>query len=117
LRAGLLSDPEVIGRLNEKFVCTTVVIDDVRKRAEAGDEFAKQLKGHWTYPLEMIFLRPDGGLMSKLNSFKDFPGVHPDVAAPPGKNRVEVASDRAHVDAFLKHLEGQSAQSKGEPRP
>src|SRR5262245_45149609 len=104
LRAGLLSDPEVITRLNRSFVCTTVIIDDVRKRAENGDPFAKQLQTHWTYPLQMMFFGTDGSLISKLNSFKDFAGVHPDVAAPPGKQRIEVANGRAHVDAFLKHL-------------
>jgi hypothetical protein len=51
-----------------------------------------------------MFLKTDGSLISKLNSFQDFPGVHPDVAAPPEKQRVEVANDRAHIDAFLKHL-------------
>jgi hypothetical protein len=104
LRAGLLSDPEVISRLNQNFICTTIVIDDVKKRAEKGDELAKQLQAQWTYPLEMMFLRTDGTLISKLNSFKDFPGVHPDVAAPPGKQRVEAAKERAHVEMFLKHL-------------
>lgn len=104
MRAGLLSDPEVIGRLNKSFVCTTVVIDDVKKRAESGDEFAKQLKAYWNYPLEVMFLKTDGSLISKLNSFKDFPGVHPDVAAPPDKERLVVTNERAHVDAFLKHL-------------
>jgi hypothetical protein len=89
LRAGLLSDPEVIRRLNAIFVCTTVLIDDVKKLAAKGDDFAKQLQAQWTYPLEMMFLRPDGSLISRLNSFQDFPGVHPDVAAPPGKQRVE----------------------------
>jgi hypothetical protein len=104
LRAGLLSDPEVISRLNRDFVCTTVIIDDVKKRAQNGDEFAKKLKDTWNYPLQMIFLGPDGSVVSSLNSFKDFPGVHPDVAAPPGKQRIEVANERAHVDTFLKHL-------------
>jgi hypothetical protein len=105
LRAGLLSDPEVIRRLNEKFVCATVLIHDVKRCAEAGDELAKRLAAEWTYPLEMMFLRPDGSLISKLNSFQDFPGVHPDVAAPPGRERVVVADEHAHVDLFLKHLE------------
>ena len=104
MRAGLLSDPEVIARLNENFVCSTVLIDDAKRRAAQGDELAKQLAAHWTYPLEMMFLKPDGTLVSKLNSFKDFSGVHPDVAAPPGKPRVEQANDRAHAEAFLKHL-------------
>ena len=107
MRAGLLSDPEVIRRLNEAFVCTTVVINDVRRLAEKGDVLAKHLEPHWTYPLEVIFLRPDGSLLTKLNSFRDFPGVHPDVAAPPGKPRVEVTSDRSHIEAFLRHLEEQ----------
>jgi hypothetical protein len=105
LRAGLLSDPEVISRLNENFVCTTVVIDDAKRQADQGDELAKYLQANWTYPLEMMFLRTDGALIYKLNSFRDFPGVHPDVAAPPGKKRIEVASERAHVDLFLKHLD------------
>jgi hypothetical protein len=105
LRAGLLSDPEVIDRLNERFVCTTVLIDDAKKLADRGDELAKQLAAHWTYPLEMLFLRPDATLVSGLNSFKDFPGVHPDVAAPPGKTRVERENERAHVELFLKHLD------------
>jgi hypothetical protein len=105
LRAGLLSDPEVIRRLNQEFVCTTVIIDDVRRLADKGDELAKQLAAQWTYPLEMMFLRTDGSLISKLNSFKDFPGVHPDVASPPGKERVVMADEHAHVDLFLKHMD------------
>jgi hypothetical protein len=105
LRAGLLSDPEVIKRLNDEFVCTTVLIDDVKKLAAGGDTFAKHVAAQWEYPLEMMFLRPDGTLVSKLNSFKDFPGVHPDVAAPPGKKRVVDANERSHIDMFLKHLE------------
>jgi hypothetical protein len=104
LRAGLLSDPEVINRLNKSFVCTTLVIDDAKKRASNGDEFAKHLAANWSYPLQMMFLKADGSLISKLNSFNDFPGVHPDVAAPPEKKRLEVSSERVHADAFLKHL-------------
>jgi hypothetical protein len=110
LRAGLLSDPEVIRRLNAEFVCTTVVITDAHRLAEQGDELAKHLATNWTYPLEMMFLRTDGALVSKLNSFRDFPGVHPDVAAPPGKTRVEVGSERDHIDIFMKHLEGSVAR-------
>lgn len=105
MRAGLLSDPEVIRRLNERFVCTTVLINDVRKFADQGDALAKRLATEWTYPLEMMFLRPDGTLVYKLNSFKDFPGVHPDVAAPPGKERVELPDERTRVEAFLKQLD------------
>jgi len=104
LRAGLLSDPEVISRLNQSFVCTTIVIHDARKRAESGDEFAKHLAAHWKYPLQMMFLKADGSLISKLNSFQDFPGVHADVAAPPDRQRVVATDQHAHRNAFLKHL-------------
>jgi hypothetical protein len=104
LRAGLLSDPVVINRLNKSFVSTSVIIDDVEKRAESGDELAKQLAAHWQYPLELMFLTPDGKLVSKLNSFEDFPGVHPDVSAPPKGKHVPMEHERSHIDLFLKHV-------------
>jgi hypothetical protein len=104
LRAGLLSDPQVIARLNEQFVCTLIIIDDLEKRAAGGDELAKLLAPRWEYPVEMMFARPDGTVVSTLNSFKDFPGVHPDVAAPPGKRHRALDNEHAHRDHFLKHL-------------
>jgi hypothetical protein len=104
LRAGLLSDPEVIDRLNRGFVCTSVIIDDAKKRADSGDPLARQLADQWEYPLEMIFFSPGGAVVSKLNSFKDFPGVHPDVVAPPQKEHVAIDDERSHVQSFLKHL-------------
>jgi hypothetical protein len=110
LRAGLLSDPEVISRLNRNFVCVSVIIDDVQKRAESGDELAKQLVDQWEYPVEMMFLSSSSAspsactLVSKLNSFKDFPGVHRDVVAPPKKQHLELEDDHSHRDIFLKHL-------------
>jgi hypothetical protein len=110
LRAGLLSDPEVISRLNKDFVCTSVIIDDVQKQAQSGDALAKQLADWWEYPVEMMFLSPSSAspaactLVSKLNSFKDFPGVHRDVVAPPKTQHVGREDDRSHRDIFLKHL-------------
>jgi hypothetical protein len=104
LRAGLLSDREVIHRLNKGFVCTSIIIDDVQKRAKTGDELAKQLAAHWEYPVEMMFLTPDCRLVSKLNSFENFPGVHPDVVAPPRAEHVSVQHERAHIDVFLRHM-------------
>jgi hypothetical protein len=104
LRAGLLSDPEVIARLNEQFVCTFIIIDDLEKRAARGDEFARRLAAEWVYPVEMMFARPDGAVVSKLNSFKDFPGMHPDVAAPPGTRHRTFDDEHTHRDFFLKHL-------------
>jgi hypothetical protein len=104
LRAGLLSDREVIDQLSRRFVSTAAIIDDVEKRAQGGDPLAQQLAAHWEYPLELMFLTPTGTVVSKLNSFKDFPGIHPDVAAPPKGGHGRMAHDRAHIDVFLKHV-------------
>ena len=81
-----------------------MIIDDVNKRAENGDELAKALAANWKYPLEMMFLTPQCKLISRLNSFDDFQGVHPDVVAPPRHQNVPMDHERSHVDAFLKHV-------------
>ena len=104
MRAGLLSDPDVINLLNRRFVCTSTIIDDVQKRAESGDELAKYLAAQWEYPVEMMFLSPACKLVSKLNSYQDFPGMHPDVVAPPSKQHVKRRDERFHVDIFLRHV-------------
>jgi hypothetical protein len=101
LRAGLLSDPKVITRLNKAFVCTSIIIDDLEKQAATGDPFAKRLVAEWVYPVEMMFLTPAGTLVAKLNSFKDFPGMHPDVSAPPGTRHVARQAEHSHSNIFL----------------
>jgi hypothetical protein len=102
LRAGLLSDRTVINLLNDSFVCTSIIIDDVNKRAASGDELARQMAAEWKYPVEMIFLTPSCRLVSKLNSYADFRGAHPDVVAP--GDQVPLLDERTHVDAFLRHV-------------
>jgi hypothetical protein len=104
LRAGLLSDPQVIARLNKQFVCTLIIIDDLEKRAAQGDELAKRLLPQWEYPVEMMFARPDGTVLTRLNSFMDFPGMHPDVAAPPGTRHRAFDDEHTQREHFLKHL-------------
>jgi hypothetical protein len=104
LRAGLLSDPKVIARLNRQFVSTSIIIDDLEKHAARGDRLAKKLVDEWEYPVEMMFVKPDGTVVSKLNSFKDFPGMHPDVSAPPGKRYAGRKEDGSHSKMFLEHL-------------
>jgi len=76
----------------------------LEKLATNGDELAKQLVAHWEYPVEMMFVRSDGTLVSKLNSLKDFPGMHPDVAAPPGNRHVIREDGHSHSDIFLNHV-------------
>jgi hypothetical protein len=105
LRAGLLSDPEVIARLNSGFVCTSIIIDDLEQRAKSGDELAKRLVGQWEYPVEFILARTDGTVVSKMNSFKDFPGIHPDVSAPPGHQHSALRDERTHAEVFLREVD------------
>jgi len=104
LRAGLLSDLKVITRLNKDFVSTSIIIDDVEKLAAGGDELAKHCAANWEYPVEMMLLTPDCKVVSKFNSFKDFPGMHPDVSAPPGKRHAARTHEQSHSDIFLSRL-------------
>ena len=104
MRAGLLSDPKVIARLNKDFVCTSIIIDDAEKWAAKGDELARQLVAEWVYPVEIMFLTPACKLVTKLNSFKDFPGMHPDVSAPPGHRYTTVREENSHTKVFLNRL-------------
>jgi hypothetical protein len=79
LRAGLLSEQEVITLLNDRFVSTWVLVDELKQRAEEGDTFAESLLTHWEYPLDLMFLNQNGQFVTKLNSFRDLPNAHPDV--------------------------------------
>jgi hypothetical protein len=104
LRAGLLSEPEVIERINKTFVSTSAIIDDVNRLAEKGDPLARQLAAQWEYPVEMVFVSPSARVISKLNSYQDFPHVHPDVSTPPRKDHVKKEDAPTHKAVFLKHL-------------
>jgi hypothetical protein len=106
MRAGLLSDPDVINRLNKSFVSTSMIIDDLQKRAEVGDELAKQLAAHWEYPVEMIFLTPACKLVFKLNSVQDFSAPHPDVPRLAKSGTLQVQEEGPYSDdqVFLKQV-------------
>lgn len=81
MRAGLLSEQRVIDLVNEKFVATWVLIDDLKAPFHEGHVFARTLAGNWEYPLDLMFLTSEGELVSKLNSFRDLPAHH-DVGHP-----------------------------------
>ena len=81
MRAGLLSDRRVIKLINESFVATWVLIDELKKRTDTGNRFADTLKTNWEFPLDVMFLSSDGEFASKLNSFRDLP-AHGDVSHP-----------------------------------
>jgi hypothetical protein len=96
LRAGLLSDPRVIATLNEKFVPSWVIMDDIMKKL--GDKhylLAAALIDQHQYPLDFVFLSPEGKQITRLTSFVDLPGAHPDVGHPRRKPQVSQA------DVFL----------------
>ncbi len=94
----------MIARLNRDFVCTSILIDDLKPRAARGDPLAHRLADEWVYPLEMLFVTPSGKLISKLNSYEDFPGMHPDVVAPPHAAHQDLMDEHAHKHIFLHHL-------------
>ena len=99
MRAGLLSDRDVIKLLNEKFVSTWVLIDELKKTADKPNRFADTLAKNWEYPLDLMFLTANGEFRTKLNSFRDLP-AHPEVGHP-GHPFSRYAP--SHVDVFLGH--------------
>jgi hypothetical protein len=98
LRAGLLSEKEVIRLINENFICTWALVDDVKGHAGKGNRLASVLAANWEYPLDTMFLTPSGEFVAKLNSFRDFPNAHIDVGHP----EPHLPDGPSHSDIFLK---------------
>ena len=99
MRAGLLSENEIIRLLNENFVSTWALIDDLKSYAGKGNRLADTLAGNWEYPLDLMFLTADGRFVGKLNSFRDFPSSHIDVGHP-----TRFSDGPSHTDIFLKRV-------------
>lgn len=91
----------MIELVNRKFVCTWIIVDEAAKLAAEGNALGKVCHENWEFPLDLMFLSPDGTLLSKLNSFNDLRGAHPDVGHPPE----ERGKDPAHIEVFLNHVE------------
>jgi hypothetical protein len=101
LRAGLLSESRVIERLNAQFVCTWTLVADARRRSDEGDRLSTTIASNWEFPLDVMFISPEGDLVTKLNSFHDLKAAHPDVGHPPeGRGR-----SAPHIDTFLQHVD------------
>lgn len=86
-------------------MATWVLIDDLKEHSAAGNQFAATLQSNWEYPLDLMFLSPEGEFVSKLNSFRDLP-AHPHVGHPrhpfgPG-TPTKLAVFHAHAMRFLK---------------
>ena len=89
----------MIDTLNAKFINTWVIIEDIRPRLGAEHpELADLLILQHEYPLDFVFLSPEGKLVTRLTSFKDMPGAHPAVGHP-RRDRKE-----AHVEIFLQTI-------------
>ena len=83
MRAGLLSNPQIIKLINERFVTTWIVKDELETLAKAGNKLAQTLDAELEYPImDLMFLAPDGRYVNKLNAYQDFLDVHPDVSVP-----------------------------------
>jgi len=98
LRAGLLSDHNVIRFLNQNFVCIWALIDDLKPRYQ-DNPFARMLLNNWEYPLDLMFLSAEGEFVAKLNSFRDLPNAHRDV----GHRGFHPREGPSHTVIFLQH--------------
>ncbi|MFN0052387.1 MAG: hypothetical protein ACKV0T_09350 [Planctomycetales bacterium] len=102
MRAGLLSDTSVIRLINEHFISTWVLIDQLKQSGDRHPGFGQTLLENWEYPIDLMFLTGAGEFVSKLNSFQDFPNPHPDVGYhgnPFGRR------GPSHEDIFFRHAQ------------
>ena len=96
MRAGLLSDPLVIETLNRRFVCSWVIIDDVMKTiGKESHSLATSLIYLHQYPMDFMFLTPEGKFKGQLTSFGDLRGAHTAVSHPRREGQ------ESHVDVFM----------------
>ena len=94
----------MISEVKEKFISTATLIDDASKLADKGNPLAKSIAANWEYPVDVMFLSPEGKFLSKLNSFKDFTDVQPGVSMPRRKDLPTGEAKRSHVEVFLDHV-------------
>jgi hypothetical protein len=105
LRAGLLSQPQVIQRINQQFASTTLSYFELLQLAHAGNGLAQEMLKHWQTPLVLVFLTPEGQFVTKLSSLKELNEVHPDTSRrPEAPQSATVNSDVNNARVFLKHL-------------
>lgn len=92
----------MISLLNEKFVNTWVLIDDLKQKSGPQNRFASVLAAHWEYPMDLMFLDEHGDFVSKLNSFTDLHGVHLDVGHD--ANQYDRLGP-SHLEVFMQHVQ------------
>jgi hypothetical protein len=104
VRAGLLSQPQVIQRINETFVSTSITYPELAKMVKAGDEFAGKVAAHWFSPVTLIFLTTEGRFITRLSPLAELCEVHPDTSPRPGQMK-DPESHLQNTKVFLKHLD------------
>ncbi|HTU89242.1 MAG TPA: hypothetical protein VMF69_04015 [Gemmataceae bacterium] len=97
MRAGLLSQPEVIEKVNERFVSTTITIFDLGKLAQSGVELARRVHAHWSNPVSLMFLTSDGEFVTLLNPVRELTDAHPDTGLRRGQRHAPGAENNSSV--------------------
>jgi hypothetical protein len=103
VRAGLLSQPEVIEKLNERFVSTTLTYFDLAPLAKKGNGLAREVVANWANPVSLMFFTPQGRFVTKLTQLRELTAIHPDTDLRPGQRHDP--SPEGNVRAFLEHVE------------
>jgi len=78
-----------------------IIIDDLKRLAEKQDKLAQELVGQWGFPMDLMFVSPEGKLLNRLNAFRDFRHAHPDVGQP----SYVTWGGPTHEEVFLTHLD------------
>lgn len=94
----------MIERVNDQFLSTWILKDDMKTLAAKGDKLAQCLAANFEHPLDLMLLTPQGQLVSRLNSFHDFPAAHPDVSRPHFKKKGQ-KKYQSHAEVFLENLD------------
>lgn len=103
MRAGLLSQPQVIKKINERFVSTTITYYDLQEIEKKGDKLASEIVTNWSNPVTLMFLTPEGRYITKLSVLEQLNSIHPDTTFRPGQKRD--ANSEENMRLFLKHVD------------
>jgi hypothetical protein len=72
---------------------------------QSGNGLAREVLHHWSTPLVLVFLTPEGKFVTKLSSLTDLNEVHPDTSRrPEAPQFANVNSDVNNARVFLDHL-------------
>jgi hypothetical protein len=93
----------VIQTINDRFVCTTITLSELKKIVKSQDDLAMEVAASFFGPVEMIFLSSEGHYVTKLTVVNDLTDIHPDTDIRAGQRRD--ASPERNMAVFLKRVE------------